>query len=405
MADGTGFSPDNTSPIGTESNKNIKTEKKSVREISPLSRGFEIWNDETTKIYYPENPLVPSSEGAHFRVESEGVPMHPRTPEEWKAWNSHWAKTIGIGKVISEGKDLPDMWQSFIGKTEFSPEGHLITEVIGRNPSGESWGKTAPLPEATYDNSQNKVSQDVLQKFKDTLGQYFDRFWIPYINNIELFSQVPNVSSPGSPEFEKVYKEDMNLPSPSTSEPMIVSDQFNIVAILNPHLKSGIHFMVDLPDAPRRPWRNLIKSLESLDAAEAAAQLLEENNFQGKPLAAWTSVRATGSWFGGFQELAKDEHFKDENISRKWLKREYAGEKTRLGEGKDWNMYFHPHIYGARNKDDLIKLTQRPKGEGGADWEGIVAMTKGERLFARDLMNEKLVPTLMSNARGKIYNS
>src|SRR3990167_5315231 len=60
------------------------------------SKEFEIWSDETTRIYYPENPLVPSGEGIHLRVESANVPLHPKNPEEWKAWLSHWAKTIGV---------------------------------------------------------------------------------------------------------------------------------------------------------------------------------------------------------------------------------------------------------------------------------------------------------------------
>lgn len=417
MTDGVGFSPDNApsqdelaskkplnEPVGkVGSDQGIKIEEKPSEEISPSPKGFEIWSDGATRIYYPENPLVPSSEGIHLRVESPNVPLHPKNPTEWKAWLVHWAKTIGVGKVVSESGDLPDMWQSFVGKTEFSPEGHLVTEVIGRNPRGESWGKTVPFPEPNYDNKSSRLDDLQISKFKETLNRYFARFWASGLNNIELFSEEQIVSRPGSEHFEEVRKDRTSLPFPWQSDPMIITSTFDILAILEPHLKSGIHFMVGIENAPRRPWRDLKKSLESLAVAEAAAQLLEENNFEDKPFAAWTSIRATGSWFSGFQQLHEDEQFQDENIPIKWQKREYSGKDTRLARGgKDWKMNFHPHIYGARSKDELIKLTQRPKNEGGKDWEGIVAMSQKELLFVRDLLNEKLVPMIMANVKGKI---
>lgn len=122
-----------------------------------LSRGDLLWEDGETKMVYPENPLVPKEEGIHIRVASPGVPVHPQTPDQWHAWCRHWAKMIGAAKVVSEGMDLGDMWQSLVGASEYTPQDHLVTDIIGRNPKGKSWGATAPFPEPGYRHQDHRI--------------------------------------------------------------------------------------------------------------------------------------------------------------------------------------------------------------------------------------------------------
>src|SRR3989338_7289207 len=380
----------------TEAQDYLKIQPVPERQKEALGRGDLIWQDGETRIYYPDNPLIPAGEGIHLRIESAKVPAHPKTPQEWKEWNRHWAKTIGAGKVVSEGRALPDMWQSFVGQTEYSPSDHLVTEIIGRNPEGKSWGRTAPFPGPLYDNRGARIPQEQVIKFKETLSRYFDRFWMPDLEKVSLFSDGLTVFSPESDEFKEVFHEKTHAPYPWQSEPVIATNLFDIIAVLHPHLRSGIHFVVELKNPPRRAWRDLNTSLQALSTAESVAQLLEENTFNGEPLAVWTSVRATGSWFGGFQEFLKDPSFKNQEIPRKWLKRKYKGAKTRLGV-KDWTMNFHPHVYGARYADELIRLAQRPKHEGEPDWEGIEVMPEEKRLIIRDILNAKL-PEKLENA-------
>ena len=66
---------------------------------------------------------------------------------------------------------------------------------------------------------------------------------------------------------------------------------------------------------------------------------------------------------------------------------------------------FHPHIYGAKNKDELIKLTERPKTEGGEDWKEIKPLPEAERIVIRDMLNKDLVPTLLPLARGPLRSA
>lgn len=367
-----------------------------------LSRGDLIWEDSETKIFYPENPLVQAQEGIHLRIESPEVPLHPKTFEEWKAWLRHWAKTIGTGKVVSEGGALPDMWQSFLGRTEYTPEDHLVTEIIGRNPKAESWGRTAPFPGPSYNNREKRLGEGIIHEVSATLERFFRQYWIPELAKVELFSQRPLVNPPGSPGVQEVYERNTKLPYPWESEPILVSDTVDIVAILQPHLKTGIHLMIGVNQAPRRPWRDLVRSLQGLAVAEKTGQFLEETTFGGEPVAAWTSIRATGSWFAGFQRLINDPAFQDETIPRKWLKRRFRGANTQAGQAQDWTMNFHPHVYGARYKDELIRLTQRPRHEGGLDWEGIEPMSHGRRLLMRDVLNRRLFPELLPQAAGSI---
>lgn len=54
-----------------------------------------------------------------------------------------------------------------------------------------------------------------------------------------------------------------------------------------------------------------------------------------------------------------------------------------------------------RHKDELIRLTQRPRNEGGADWEGITAMPEEKRHAIRDALNANLFDRLRL-ARGSI---
>lgn len=244
---------------------------------------------------------------------------------------------------------MGDMWQSFVGQSEYSPEGHVVTEVIGRNPGGKSWGKTAPFPDPGYDHTSQRLEASTITKLQGTMRRFFRAHWIPELGKVTLFSEEPNVSAPGSEKFEEVFQRNMNLPWPWASEPMVVSNICEIVAILEPHLKTGIHLYVGLADAPIRPWRDLVRSLQGLAVAETASQILEEQTLDGSPLAAWTSIRATGSWFGGFQKLKDDPSYQDPEMPRKWLKRRFRGAHTVAGAPEDWNMHFHPHVYGARH--------------------------------------------------------
>ena len=44
-------------PISPEQKRNLET-------------GQLLWQDDQTKVFYPENPLTPAQEGLHLRVES-----------------------------------------------------------------------------------------------------------------------------------------------------------------------------------------------------------------------------------------------------------------------------------------------------------------------------------------------
>lgn len=388
-----------------------------------LSHGDILWQDAKTKIYYPENPLVPSSEGIHLRVESPGVPLHPKTPEEWKGWLDHWAKMIGAAKVVSEGADLPDLWQSLIGSSEYTPGDHLVTDIIGRNPHGKSWTaqglETAPLPDPNYDNRKNRVDNKVVEHLGKVVSRYFESVWLPSMKNVEVFPNRLNVHPPGSPEFKFVYDRNTQLPWPDPSEPLFVADEAEAIAILVPHLKTGIHIMIGVPDSPKRPWHNLQKTLEGFVISEAAGQVLESQEYEGLPLAADYSIRATGSWYGGFKDVFGDSILKkaifgDEKEGPKppkWIKRRQKGIATQIdkeeieAKGKDykghlWTMGmlgFHPHIYAARYPDELIRLARRPAKEHGQDWEGIEVMDEKKRLFMRDVLNENM-PQIINQA-------
>lgn len=383
-----------------------------IRIPEAMPRADILWRDEQTVISYPENPLVPKSEGIHLRITSENVPLHPKTPKEWQGWLRHWAKAIGAGKVVSEGRALPDMWQSFIGQTEFSPEKGLTTEVIGRNPHGESWGKTAKLPESQgFDHKDKRVENEKLDDVKKVLDRYFKKYWIPGLNNARLFEQPLAIDPPESQAFLEKDEANNNLPYPWQSQVLFKSNVADVVYVRHPHLASGIHYMVGVAYAPRRPWRDLNRSLQGLAFAEAVGQLLEETSYNGEPMAAWTSVRATGSWFGGFQNLLEEPAFLDPNTPPKLLKRFHKGAITKLDpkdlkredpRGDDWQMSFHTHVYGARHKDDPIQLTKRPKHEKGEDWKGIEELPIEERNFFRDVLNKRLPEMLEAIPRSLV---
>lgn len=427
-------------------------------QMEVLNRGSELWRDQETRMWYPENPLVPKQEGLHIRVETD-APIHPKTREDWQKWLRHWAKVFGAGKVLSEGMAMPDMWQSFVGQSEYTQEGKLVTDIIGRNPTGESWGKTAPFSNPDYDHRGQRFSEDEIKQYRETLSRFFQRFWIPELAKVDLFSEGVKVSPPGAAKFQEVYKRNTKLDWPWASEPMLVSDKVEIVAILVPHLKTGIHFLIGGENAPSRPWRNLNSSLQMMATAEAAAQILEQVSYQGAPVAGWESIRATGSWFGEFMKLLENEDFrtlfleasdksivdrfkqlwdkrtdqakftelvkllestpdKAEKIVKKWWKRRFRGEtqvalnapdrKTNpedfIFNFAEWTMGmgFHPHLYVARFRDELIRLTKRPALERGEDWEGIQVMDQGKRDFIRDQLNAQFPNLLLAGAQGKI---
>ncbi len=382
-------------------------------QLSSLSEGDELWHNDKTRIFYPENPLVSAQEGIHLRIESKDVPLHPKTPAEWKGFLETWAIAIGSGKVISEGRALDDMWQSFIDRTEYSPDDHLVIDVIGRNPTGKSWAKTAPLPDADYDNRNARLPSKKVQEFGETLQRYFRRFWLPHVQKVDLFSQEMNVDLPGSEGFNKKFQNNTALPFPWQSEPLFVSNYIDAVAILHPHLKSGLHIYIGVANAPHRPWNDLPRALQAVGLAEATAQVFEEIQVNGQAIAAETSVRITGSWYRGFKDLASDPDFV-ENFGRvptKWFKRRFREKVAvdppgvtvittdKAGPPKAWTMSFHPHVYGVRTPNELMRLTQRPRNEGGSDWEGIEAMSPEKRIALRDALNARL-PKVVSDMKG-----
>jgi hypothetical protein len=380
-----------------------------------LSHGDILWQDAQTKIYYPENPLVPASEGIHLRIESPDVPAHPKTSEEWRGWLRHWGKMIGAAKVVSEGADLPDMWQSLIGASEFSAKDHLVTDIIGRNPKAESWKptglETAPLPGPLYNNRDKRVDALSVEHLGKVIGRYFQREWIRHLNTIDIFSNGLTVHPPGSKEYDFVFDRNTKLEWPDMSEPLLVADQAEVIAILVPHLKTGIHLMLGVPDSPKRPWHNLTRVLESFAIAEASGQALQSTQFEGLPLAADWSIRATGSWYGGFKDtysdpVLHDAIFKDQKPP-KWLKRRQRGIKTVLDTDETrrlWSMGmlgFHPHLYVSRYPDELIRLARRPAKEYGVDWEGITVMDPAKRQAMREALYRK-VPTMINSLKGPL---
>jgi hypothetical protein len=380
-----------------------------------LAHGDLLWQDTKTKIFYPENPLVPASEGIHLRIESGSVPAHPKTREEWKEWLQHYGKMIGAAKVVSEGADLPDMWQSLIGASEFSPKDRLVTDIIGRNPKGESWKpaglETAPLPEPSYDNREKRVDAGTVAHLGKVINRYFQQEWIPYLDKIDIFPNGFTVHPPGSDTYDFVFNRNTKLEWPDMSEPLLVADQAEVIAILVPHLKTGIHLMLGVPDSPKRPWHNLTRVLESFAIAEASGQALGSTQFEGLPLAADWSIRATGSWYGGFKDVYSDPVLRDaisnDQVPVKWIKRRQRGIQTQLDKDERkhlWSMGmlgFHPHLYVARYPDELIRLARRPAKEHGTDWEGITVMDSAKRQVMREALYRE-VPTMINSLKGPL---
>ena len=383
-----------------------------------LSSGDTLYRDKQTRIYYPDNPLVPVSEGIHLRIESERVPAHPKTQEEWREWLRHWGKVIGAAKVVSEGADLSDMWQSLIGASEYSPKDHLVTDIIGRNPKGESWKpaglETAPLPDPSYNNRDKRVDAKTVEHLGKVIDRYFHQEWMPHLNTIDIFPNGLTVHPPGSKEYDFVFNRNTKLEWPDTSEPLLVADQAEVIAILVPHLKTGIHLMLGVPDSPKRPWHNLTRVLESFAVAEASGQALGSTQYEGLPLAADWSMRATGSWYGGFKDVYSDSVLHDaifnDTVPPKWLKRRQRGVETKLDKDNTrhlWTMGmlgFHPHLYVARYPDELIRLARRPAKEKGADWEGTTVMDSQKRQAMREALFKE-VPKIINSLKGSLKQS
>jgi len=374
-----------------------------------LSHGDIVWQDAHTKIYYPKNPLVPASEGLHLRVESPGVPVHPKTHDEWVGWLRHWGKMVGAAEVGSEGADLPDLWQSLIGASEYTPKDHLVSDIVFRNPHASSWKpeglETAPLPDALYNNRDKRVDAATVGHLGKVMNRYFEKEWLPYLDKTEIFPYGLTVHPPGSREFDFVFDRNTKLDWPDTSEPLLVADQAEVIAILVPHLKTGIHLMLGVPDSPKRPWHNITRVLESFAIAEASGQALGSTEFEGLPLAADWSIRATGSWYGGFKDVYGDPVLHDaifnDQMPPKWIKRRQKGIKTQLDKTEEpkhlWTMGmlgFHPHLYVSRYSDELIRLARRPAKEHGADWEGTTVMDPAKRQAMRDTLNTQLSQTI-----------
>jgi len=156
-----------------------------------LSTGEMLWDDGETRIYYPSGPLVPGSEGIHLRVESRGVPIHPKTREEWGGWFRHHGIMIGASEVVSQGGDLPDLWQSLIGQSEYTPTGHLVSDIIGRSPYGKSWKpeglETAPMPSVPFDFSKDRIDPKTIFHFGRVLNRFFRSSWLGQMENAHVF--------------------------------------------------------------------------------------------------------------------------------------------------------------------------------------------------------------------------
>jgi hypothetical protein len=387
-------------------------------QMEALSRGDLLWQDSQTKIFYPENPLVAASEGLHLRVESADIPVHPKSHSEWAGWLQHWGKMVGAAKVVAEGADVPDLWQSLVGVSEFTPKDHMVSDIIFRNPHGSSWTaqglETAPLPDPGYDNRDRRVEAPVVAHLGRVMDRYFKTDWLPQMDTMTILPDGLTVHPPGSKEFDFVFNRNTKLDWPDMSEPLLVADKAEVIAILVPHLKTGIHLMLGVPDSPKRPWHNLTRVLESFAIAEASGQVLGSAGYEGLPLAADWSIRATDSWYGGFKDVYGDPVLHDaifnDLVPAKWIKRRQRGVETILDKDKSrhlWTMGtlgFHPHLYVARYPDELIRLARRPAKERGADWEGIIVMDSGKRGAMRDALNEQL-PKMIDIIKGPLSAS
>lgn len=379
---------------------------------------FELFSDGMTQLIYPDNPLVKAREGFEVRLDSPNVPVHPHNKTEWEGWLQHEAKTIWAAYVLFAGGAIPDnVWQSFIGQLRGSPKDHLVTEVVGRNLTGESWAQTLPLPTGEYDHRGSRVPASQAEKYKAVFERFYGRFAKNKLVDINLLPEGLKIFDLDSEDFQKRSQEYQQKDFPWQEDLLVATDQFDIVAVLHPHLQSGIHLVVHARNLPQpsdvhgpkipRPWCQLEQSLVVLAASEMVSQVLEETEFEGNPIAAWSSIRATGSWFGGFEQLRNRQAFENVmNGKASWnqLKHWMRGVENPNSDVPPSVKNFHPHIYGSDSPDEDIVLARRPKNEIEFvnDYEGFKTMSEPLRESLRRELNHRMKETFTPFIQGNI---
>ncbi len=402
----------------------------SAAKKEELLRGDTLFEHDGIAVIHPENPFIKEKEegGMHLRIVAKDVPVHPKTREEWRKWNEAWTIAFGVAKVSTQGSATEALWQNFISRTDFSPEDHLVIEFFGRSPKGPSWGKTLPLPEdATFDHRSERFTSEQMFGFREILDRYFPAYWIPGLKEVEVFKARPMVHSPASPSFIGANKREPGNPFFWKNELLLKTDKLSVMGVFAAHVSSGVHLMTEFDPSvvPARPWEDVCTALEGLDITEAAAQLLEETQFEGKPLAARTRDTLTGSWFGRFSEV-KDLDYAVGG-EKKRLARSFRGllpdSRRRLEEmirsktifpedlehynafkQKAWATKAHLHLYGTRHEDEAMVHFQRGIDNGDPEWSKLRPVGMGWMKAVREILNSQLVDRI-APAAGRISDT
>ena len=154
---------------------------------------------------------------------------------------------------------------------------------------------------------------------------------------------------------------------------------------------------------PARPWEDVCTALEGLDTTEAVAQLLEETQFEGKPLAARTRDTLTGSWFGRFFEVNGVDY--RVGSEKKRLALQLRGplpeSLARAGDSKRRVTKAHFHLYGTQYEDEAMVHFTRGIDNGDPEWSNLRPVGMGWMKAVRQVLNSQLIDRV-APARGRI---
>lgn len=388
MADGASFSPDSVAPSESElTNSALKGEALQKNEGVNLHEGL-------FKVFVPENPNVPLSEGLHVKISNGHDALD--SPKEVLA---RYLVAEGVAKMLAESGITPGFWANTRledGQT-VSAYGLDPKDGRSRNPVNTVNRDVARISslEPNYDTEKlQALSKRYLPKWEQLAG------------NMDLFKKGVN-----GQDSNEVSREGFVLWQ---------NENIKLEVIMQPHLK-GLHLLVSPKESYRRQWQTVVPVtdaekklyieqeqifLQQTIEITAVAMGVQRLLAQGKG-----ELHNSGNWAGGLKSTQEGGRVDLENLAKnakaekKSHRPDIAAPEDQIGTNMHTHVYLPwegPVILPEMSKQEAI---ERGRLDVVKLWEETPPTTLAQVEEIRAKLGEgKLTNWLEENCRGQLIS-
>lgn len=372
-------------------------------QAETLSEDKRIWlsADGEREIVLPQEGTISQNEGTHLGVKPVG--RYDWREADLSDTASSLVLSLGLAKLITEGRDTPDFWTNIHLNSSPGAEGRI--NVWGRDPSSEAgWTKPVVIQDQLAEEEPRSIDPDT----EETINRYIP-LWDNLSQKMGLFEGGVSEVDRDSEEFAELTEKFATKRDPYKEGVLWANEKFVVVNVLVPHL-NGLHLVIhpresywDEKGEFRRPWQQRDKNdleyirafVEAFTILLASYKLISET---GDLPFYNPDIHFSGNWakdllreeLGGKLDLSSA--ISDDKDVRKEEKRSH-----KVGAEDEFQTAVHIHLYMTDNPDKHVSLPERPASEAPEQWSGISPTDPSLVEIVRNKLHQNLTTYLEEN--------